>query len=1097
MCTGRFLVSRRTVRLRLGLLTAHTNLRRMPKFSLSDQIGRLGISHVAQICSEMRFIWRETTCSDVGFDGEIELVEGDNATGQIIKVQGKAGRSYLRNEKSDRFDFYSDASHLEYWKGANNPVALVIYDPDAKLAYWVDVKRYLALHPEVLTDRSHKITFDKSRDCFVANSAEALKQTLGPNYHELEAAYRQHIIDKLGKLTLYSVSSDAPLAVNLERVFVKLTAIQRRSRTQAPANMPTISWETKQSWVQAAAVTRMVVKSKGRTELCEDDMVTVTFSINEALRENQRFAIIGAPGAGKTTLLKFIALAFARDEAKARLSLDERRLPIFFALRDFNRFLANLDKQGKLLTASPQHFEEFLHQHLSETAPHLKLPQDFFSRALDAHRCVVLLDGLDEVADTLQRARTAEALAALASHYAGNRLVVTSRPRGYESESRQRLALLCAECTIRDFDEADRAAFAEAWYAAVLIEREGDTATARDKAKIAATDLLRAIHADGRITVLASNPLLLSVLAMVHQRGVGLPQRRVDLYDECTQLLFGYWDQTKGGEAAHELARYGELDRRERYALLEPIALWLHERGEAGLEVDQRDLEAEIARQFRKRLGDAAPISRRRAKLFLRLITERAGLLVECDTGVYAFSHLTFQEYLATRALADRGHYVRSSLKWLHDPCWREVILLEVGHLSNPNNRRSRELTTKLMRAIYETNRKRPESQRWIEKVLKRDLFFAARALADVSPLGVDPELRQEICDGLISCLCTTDFTPQFEEIDVLLAYSMPTADGTFFRERLLEISHDRDVRLRRLAIKRLGHASVVQANPKIVERLLTLVQDPELCQAAADALGTIPRNTLMNFGVPASLLQIMRDRSPRVRRNAAELFGRIGRDVLTAEVVEGILRLCRDADAGVRQSAAWALGQVPELVKKMPAVGEELGVLSRDRNAGVRQAALGSMMRLDLLPTVTEPEERATFQRRDSETNARLREAIALGRKGSRGTNIEAFERLLVLRQDRDNAVRSAAARAMRQIRLEANPGTINRLLGLLEHKDPNVCQASAAVLGQMGKKDVASDLMRRLLALSKHRNVSTRRAVTSVIMQIGVEVQEQGPRD
>jgi hypothetical protein len=44
----------------------------------------------------------------------------------------------------------------------------------------------------------------------------------------IEAPYRQHLIDRFGKLTLYSVTSDAPLAVDLERVFVKLTATQQR-----------------------------------------------------------------------------------------------------------------------------------------------------------------------------------------------------------------------------------------------------------------------------------------------------------------------------------------------------------------------------------------------------------------------------------------------------------------------------------------------------------------------------------------------------------------------------------------------------------------------------------------------------------------------------------------------------------------------------------------------------------------------------------------------------------------------------------------------------------------------------------------------------
>ncbi len=56
------------------------------------------------------------------------------------------------------------------------------------------------------------------------------------DYARLEELYCRQIIDRYGKLTLYSVTSDASLAVDLERVFVKLTATQQKIRL--PIDVP-------------------------------------------------------------------------------------------------------------------------------------------------------------------------------------------------------------------------------------------------------------------------------------------------------------------------------------------------------------------------------------------------------------------------------------------------------------------------------------------------------------------------------------------------------------------------------------------------------------------------------------------------------------------------------------------------------------------------------------------------------------------------------------------------------------------------------------------------------------------------------------------
>ncbi len=54
----------------------------------------------------------------------------------------------------------------------------------------------------------------------------------------------------------------------------------------------------------------------------------------------------------------------------------------------------------------------------------------------------------------------------------------------------------------------------------------------------------------------------------------------------------------------------------------------------------------------------------------------RNGLLVEATAGRYAFTHLTFQEYLAARHVSATPDLVKSLADNVSDPWWHETILL-------------------------------------------------------------------------------------------------------------------------------------------------------------------------------------------------------------------------------------------------------------------------------------------------------------------------------------------------------------------------------------------------------------------------------------
>lgn len=115
----------------------------LPKYIDTRKVERTGVHKVALVLSEMGLIFRETSNSDTGVDGQIEEVdENNNATGRIMAVQIKSGSSYL-HENGTNWTFYVDEAHKNYWRLFPIPVMLLVYNPNDKNVYFVDAKYVL------------------------------------------------------------------------------------------------------------------------------------------------------------------------------------------------------------------------------------------------------------------------------------------------------------------------------------------------------------------------------------------------------------------------------------------------------------------------------------------------------------------------------------------------------------------------------------------------------------------------------------------------------------------------------------------------------------------------------------------------------------------------------------------------------------------------------------------------------------------------------------------------------------------------------------------------------------------------------------------
>src|SRR5262249_50278967 len=202
--------------------------------------------------------------------------------------------------------------------------------------------------------------------------------------------------------------------------------------------------------------------------------------------------------------------------------------------------------------------------------------------------CLLLFDGLDEVASDSLRRDMAEAISTFMTNYSegdaakarsSNRFIVTSRIVGYESGPFSKYA----HYTLLDLEDEQIERFLTNWCPAVeryqamaaqgmkplnvQQETQAKTAGVEQKEK-----LKRALDNNPSIKRLALNPLMLTILALIQKSGKTLPHRRIDLYEVVTRTLLDNWNQQTG----RKMLPSGEIPLAER--LLSNLAYTMHTR---------------------------------------------------------------------------------------------------------------------------------------------------------------------------------------------------------------------------------------------------------------------------------------------------------------------------------------------------------------------------------------------------------------------------------------------------------------------------------------------------------------------------------------
>ncbi|MGN6258125.1 MAG: SUMF1/EgtB/PvdO family nonheme iron enzyme [Solirubrobacterales bacterium] len=418
-----------------------------------------------------------------------------------------------------------------------------------------------------------------------------------------------------------------------------------------------------------------------------------TLSLEELVERSARILLLGDSGCGKSTFLEHLGRVAAAD--------GEGAVPVLIRCRELVEGAWASEKEPGWRSLRKE-----IEDKLERESPGLRI--DELERLASAGGVIWLVDALNEVPKTEERAKLADMLSSAAQHWPHCKWVVTSSstltadflPLGFEvaqvaewdPEHMREFLRSLVRLSLPGIDETDVNARAE-----VILGRVLD-------------------HPDPVMRRLGGTPLFLTAMAVLDLAGRPPAESRADLLESIISWL----EEDRMGALQQALGNSPRVDE-----VLSALAYYMVS-AEGGVAAQVGRLAAA------KAIEHLFSNSREAALAFVSQASTIGGLILPKGVGDIGFSQDLFRDYLAAKHLAGRTDELEDEGWWhalephLDDPAWRDVLSFVPARLLHLG----RERVDLFFGRFGETTRSTPFETR------TRRVAVGGQILRDLRPLG-------------------------------------------------------------------------------------------------------------------------------------------------------------------------------------------------------------------------------------------------------------------------------------------------------------------------------------------------------------------------